>query len=193
MNAVIFLLFFPLVIALALLVVPWKGVRAWIVRAAACIVAAVTLTLLCEPLGSAIRYYDLPGIIGSRAIDLAMLVVEFALAGYIVYMGLRFKKILVCVLAVIQVALILFCEIVYGGSRESGHIFFIDTFSLIMALIVGVVGSLIIMFATGYMEGFHAHFHKKLKDQRRIFFPVLFIFLAAMFGIIFSNKLAWIL
>jgi ech hydrogenase subunit A len=191
MNIVFFLIAFPLVVAAALLVLPRKGIGTFIVRAGAFVVAAVSLALLGLPIGSTLRYFDLPTAVSLHFVDLVMLVADIVIAGYIVYMGVRFRKFLVCGLSIAQLALIVWFEIANGSSVEAAPSFFIDTFSVIMALIVGVVGSLILIFATGYMESFHSHFHKKLKDQRRIFFPVLYIFLSAMFGIIFSNKLVW--
>ncbi len=191
MNIVSFLIGFPLAIAAALLILPRKGIGTVVVRASACIIALVSLSFLLTSFGPIIKYYSFPSAVPAHAIDKIILAVEVIMACYIVYMGVRFKRYLVCALSVIQTSMILFFELT---SRRSEHVqsFFVDTFSVIMALVVGVVGGLIILYATGYMEGFHAHFHKKLQDQRKVFFPILFLFLSAMFGIIFSNKLLWL-
>jgi len=182
---------FPLIIAAVLLVLPRKGAGTAVVRAAACVLAAASLSFLITSFGSQLRYYPLPDFISAPGIDLVMLVAEIVMACYIVYMGLRFRRYLVCALSVVQTALVLFFEMSRGKTEHTAS-FFVDTFSIIMALIIGVVGSLIVIYATGYMEGFHAHYHKKLRDQRAVFFPILFLFLSAMFGIVFSNKLLWL-
>src|SRR4030042_6771303 len=41
------------------------------------------------------------------------------------------------------------------------------------------------------MKDFHAH-HKELPDRRNIFFFIMFAFLSAMFGLVFSNNLLWV-
>ena len=60
-----------------------------------------------------------------------------------------------------------------------------------MALIIGIIGSLICVYAVGYMETYHHH-HTEIRDRRNLFFGILFIFLSAMFGLVFSNNLLWV-
>jgi ech hydrogenase subunit A len=59
-----------------------------------------------------------------------------------------------------------------------------------MALIIGIIGSLICVYALSYMEDYHHH-HGDIEDGRRGFFLVLFLFLSGMFGVVFSNNLSW--
>ena len=66
-----------------------------------------------------------------------------------------------------------------------------DNLSLIMAVIIGVVGGLIAIFAIPYMREFHQK-HLEVKDRRPFFFGVIFLFLGAMFGIVFSDHLLWL-
>ena len=68
---------------------------------------------------------------------------------------------------------------------------FVDQFSIIMALIIGIIGSLIAVYSVSYMETYHHH-HPEVRDRQRTFFFVIFIFLAAMFGLVFSNNLMWV-
>lgn len=58
-------------------------------------------------------------------------------------------------------------------------------------MIVGVIGSMIVVYAVGYMHGYHQH-HVEFKDRRSYFFMVLFLFLGAMFGFVTSRSLLWI-
>ena len=60
-----------------------------------------------------------------------------------------------------------------------------------MALIIGIVGSGIAVYALGYMRVHEAH--AAGPDRRNIFFAVMFAFLGAMFAIVFSNELTWML
>ena len=67
-----------------------------------------------------------------------------------------------------------------------------DKFSVIMALINGVVGGGICLYALGYMREYHEVAHREVADRRPFFFALLFIFMGAMFGIIFANNLVWL-
>ena len=60
---------------------------------------------------------------------------------------------------------------------------------LVFAIIVASVGCL---YAIDYMQEFHVTHHPELRDGRRGFFAVLFLFLGAMFGLVFSNTLLWV-
>jgi ech hydrogenase subunit A len=60
-----------------------------------------------------------------------------------------------------------------------------------MALIVGIIGSAICLYAIGYLPEYHEHY-KEVKDRRRYFTFLMYLFLSAMFGIIFSNNLLWL-
>ena len=68
---------------------------------------------------------------------------------------------------------------------------YIDRLSIIMVLIIGIIGSLICVYALPYMKDFQHHHHGE-KDRRPWFFFLLFLFLAAMFGIVVSNNLVWL-
>lgn len=67
---------------------------------------------------------------------------------------------------------------------------YIDRLSVIMVLIIGIIGTLICVYALGYMKDFQHH-HAGEKDRRPWFFFVMFLFLAAMFGLVTSNNLIW--
>lgn len=58
-----------------------------------------------------------------------------------------------------------------------------------MILIVGIVGSLITVYALGYMKDFQHH--QGGPDRRPLFFFLMFTFLSAMFGLVVSNNLLW--
>ena len=66
-----------------------------------------------------------------------------------------------------------------------------DQLSLIMVLVVGIVGGLICIYAPGYMTEFHQQ-HPEFRDRRPMFFAAFFIFLGAMFGLVFANNLVWL-
>ncbi len=86
----------------------------------------------------------------------------------------------------------LWLELAHGSSLEAAQTFFVDKFSVIMALINGVVGGGICLYALGYMREYHEVAHREVADRRPLFFALLFIFMGAMFGIIFVNNLVWL-
>jgi ech hydrogenase subunit A len=120
-----------------------------------------------------------------------MFFIEMALAVFIIYLGIRYRKTLSVVLIIVQAALLIWYEMNLAGYPAVGNDLFIDQFSIIMALIIGIIGSLICVYALGYMETYHNR-HKEIRDRRNIFFCILFVFLAAMFGLVFSNNLLWV-
>ena len=190
MGLLTFLIIFPLLTAGVLLVLPWVEVRRACTLLAATVIACASLMLLALHVGSRMVYFNFA--FEPETVNRVFLFCEIALTLYLVYIGLRFKRYLVCVLALAQTALLVSFELKAGPGVLVEHNLFIDRFSLIMALIAGVIGGLIVLYANGYMQEFHKHYRKELIDRRRMFFPVVFIFLSAMFGIIFSNNLLWL-
>ena len=68
---------------------------------------------------------------------------------------------------------------------------YFDSLSLLMTFIIGVVGSGICIYALGYMEDFQAHEPEGAPDRRPMFFALMFVFLSAMYVIVFSNNMEW--
>ena len=129
--------------------------------------------------------------VDSELVSQIMFFIELILAAFILYLGIRHRKSLTVILILIQVCLLIFFEIRFSGNLHIDNNIFIDQFSIIMALIVGIIGSLICVYSVGYMETYHHH-HKEIRDRQNLFFGVLFIFLSSMFGLVFSNNLIWV-
>jgi ech hydrogenase subunit A len=188
MALLIFLVLFPLCVALLVAITPNHQRRNWLVKLSAAIIAAVTLFLTVSDLKFQTIYYK----VDVEAINKIMFCIELAIGIYVTYLGIKHKNYLVSILMVLQGIVLCWIEFNMIGSISIEHNMFIDKFSLIMAILVGIIGSLICLFSVGYMADYHQHHHKEIKDQRRKFFFVLFVFLSAMFGIAFSNNLMWL-
>jgi ech hydrogenase subunit A len=175
---------FPLLIGLILLLVGNQLVRSVVVIVASVAIAIGSLALVFThfPLMDAV--FELP----LEYVDWGVLGLELALAAFILGLGIRYRRFLVSLLALLQAGLAITTEVLYGGSVEIEHLLAADKFSLIMAVIVGVVGSLIAVYSLGYMKAYHEH-HAEYRDRRPLFFFIQFVFLAAMFGIFFANSL----
>jgi len=188
-QLLIYLILFPLIAAVFLLFAKKSVERSWIVKISALAIGVVSLYLLVAGFDKGLITYTISG----RIFDLAMLVIELVIAVYLLWLGLRHRKYSVVILVLIQAALLLWFEATYGHTIvELPNNLFFDQFSIIMALIIGIIGSLICVYALGYMETYHEH-HKDIADRRGMFFFWMFVFLSAMFGLVFSNNLMWIL
>lgn len=67
----------------------------------------------------------------------------------------------------------------------------VDWLTILMCIIIAFIGGFICIYTVGYMKGYHHH-HKDVKDRQPFFFSMLFLFLAAMFGLVLSENLIWI-
>ena len=188
MNALIFLILFPLFIAGLALVLPLgNAFRRTIGVIANIVLAAVPIYLLVTYLDQGPTYFR----VGSHVVNMFMLAVEVLIAAFIVYISLRAKQYLPVLLVVVQSLIMVIFEFTVARTMEVEHSLFVDKFSIIMALIVGIIGSAICLYAIGYMSEYHEH-HKEVKDRRRYFAFLIYLFLSAMFGIVFSNNLIWL-
>ena len=188
MNLLIFLIVFPLCIAGLALVLPLgNALRRTIGVITAIVLSAVPIYLLVTYLDKGPVYFPAE----SHLVNMFMLGVEVLIAAFIVYISLRAKQYLPVLLVVVQSLIMIVFEFTSGGTMEIENSLFIDKFSIIMALIVGIIGSAICLYAIGYLPEYHQH-HKEVKDRRRYFSFLIYLFLSAMFGIVFSNNLIWL-
>ena len=187
MQTLLFLILFPIIIACLLLFVKRTALRYVVVVISALAIGGATIYLLLRHISAGAVYFAVP----SGTVDPLMVVIEMGLALFIIYMGVKFKNYLAIALAAVQAALVVYLETTYSGSLHVVNNLFVDQFSIIMALIIGIIGSLIAVYSVSYMETYHHH-HPEVRDRQRTFFFVIFIFLAAMFGLVFSNNLMWV-
>lgn len=131
----------------------------------------------------------------TESLDHIMAGGEVFLMLLITVLGFKYKKYHAIALSWVQTAALLWFEFA-GGKRLTGfnpsearHIF-VDQLTIIMILIIAIVGTLITVYACGYMVDYHKH-HTDFKDRRRFFFSMMYIFLGAMFGLVLSSNLSW--
>ena len=188
MELIGFLIIFPFIIALALAFVKNNVVRKAVTYISAVIVAGEAIAFAVNFLvsGQPVQY-----LYNTEVIDIIMLVGEIFLMIMIVVLSVKYKKLYVAVLSVIQTAAIVWLEFSgYTKEYELHHIY-ADRLTVIMVLMIGVIGSMICIYAAGYMRDYHHH-HKEFTDRRRFFFAMLFVFLGSMFGLVFSSNMIWI-
>lgn len=187
MVNIVFLILFPLLPATVLAFIKHNVVSAWIVRISILIIAFASLFLAYSYFHRERQYFITQG----NIIKYIFMSAEVLLSFIITLYSIKYKKVLPVLLTITQTMLMLFFEFneEHLTNPPSNHMF-IDKLSIIMALIIAIVGGLICIFAIDYMRDYHHH-HKEYTDRRKLFFSILFLFLSAMFGIIFSNDLLW--
>lgn len=193
-----FLIVFPLVAAGLCLVVRQRRAREIIVCVAAAVIAIASIVFAGGHLigGTSTLSYGYH----SEVLGWVFLVIELALCAYVMWRALSAKKHAIFLLACLQALLVCILEFgVVGGTHVRSAVS-VDTLSCIMALIIGIIGSGICVYACGYMRDFQAHQDELAQagqpaatDRQPVFFAVMMAFLSAMYGIIFFNDLAWML
>lgn len=182
-----FLILFPLVLALPLLFIKRDGPRKAVVMVASALLIAGVVLFISNYLSAGTNSFYLED---SGLINIAMLLAELLLTGFIIYFCIKYKRIYLIPLSLLQTGLIIWLEYFSGVSLTPGYHFYIDQLTVIMSFIVGIVGALICIYSLGYMKKYHKH-HAEVADRRPMFFFMLFLFLGAMFGLVFSNNLIW--
>lgn len=187
MEMLVFLIAFPLVAAALLAVVRKETPRIAIVCVSAGVIACASVALaVSNPLAQG-QYFEC----SSAIVDYICTGISTVCVIVILAYAVRYKNILAGILAAIQIALVYFVEFNYAHDMEVAIGLYFDSFSILMALIIGIIGSGICVYALGYMEDFQAHEPEGSKDRRPYFFAIMFVFLSAMFAIVFSNNMAW--
>ena len=187
MEMIVFLIVFPLIVAALLFVVRQDAARNVIVYAGAGVIALASIAVALLNLGAPMTLIPFQ----SHAIDLICLGVSCVIAAIILAFAFKYRNVVAAVLAVVQILLALVFEFVFAPQVEVIDGLYLDSLSLLMALIIGVVGTGICVYALGYMKDFQAHEPSGSKDRRPTFFAIMFVFLSAMYVIVFSNNMVW--
>ncbi len=178
--------------ALAAVVIPLlknRRARGAAVYAAAAGMMALALALLGAWMADGKQTVVLaPESVYTEYIDLAMLAGEFLLMGLVVALSIRHRKYPVILLSAGQTLLVAWSEI-FHPVQKSTHLR-VDGLAMLLCIIAAFVGGFICIYAVGYMKAYHEH-HKEYKDRSGFFFSMLFLFLAAMFGLVLSENLVW--
>ncbi|BCJ97547.1 NADH-quinone oxidoreductase subunit 5 family protein [Anaerocolumna chitinilytica] len=187
MNLITTLILFPLAIAVLTFLIRNEKVRGAIVTLGAVCVALLSVLVTVKYFQNGITFsYK-----GEEAISYLIMLLEVLIAVYVITISIRDKKYLVTVFSIIQTPLTLWFELTKGHAIEVANDMVYDKLTGIMVLIVGIIGSLICIYAVGYMKDYHHH-HTEFKERKSFFLSVLFLFLGAMFGLVISNNMTWL-
>jgi ech hydrogenase subunit A len=189
-SLIAFLIAFPLVMGAVLLLVTRASIRnPLVLLGGAAIIVASIATVVAFGNGEGI-WFGLPNGIDPKY---ALLAAEIAITAFIVVVGLANRRFLAPGMALVQFGIALWLELT-GRMPEinAQRLFYFDRLSMIMVLIIGIIGTLICINALGYMKDYHRA-SPMIKGRRNVFFSLLFVFLAGMFGLVTSNSLPMML
>ncbi len=188
-----FLILFPFLSAVLLAFV--KGTARKIVTfssSALIIGAAVSFTAIWAARGST----TLSLLQDTHIIDYIMIAGEIFLMALVCVLSVKWKKYYAGLLSVVQTVAIIWFELsgsksIKGFEPAAQYHIYIDFLSVVMILIIAVVGTLITVFAVGYMKDYHNKLHTQFKDRTKFFFAMMYTFIGAMFGLVMSSNLNW--
>lgn len=126
-----------------------------------------------------------------KTIDVLITLLEAMIIGFIFLVSHKHKKSNVLVLAIIQTFIFFYATYENFTKKFYEAIAFnVDYFSIVMLLIINIVGTLIVIFANGYLTEYEHH--RKMKSRQNFFYFVICIFIAAMNGLVISDSLNWV-
>ena len=182
-----FLLLFPLAVAAVLALVRNSAARRIVVYGGSIIIAVASIAFVAMHIGTQGEFYEFE----SEIVNIVCTCVDFLIGFIVAFLAWRYKKWMALTLAIIQIAL---TGVFVAGGWESMYPvaqgLYVDSLSVLMAGIIGVVGTGIGVYALGYMDDHHSA-HPQIKDRRPRFFALFFVFLSAMYVIVFANNMVW--
>lgn len=187
-NLIIVLIGFPFLSALLLSIFKNNTVRQIITYSSSIAVIGMAVAF-------AVKYFTNSGTNMSffpetAAVDYAMIGIEAFLMILVTVLSFKYKQYYAAALSIAQTALMFWYELGGNAPHHPADKVYIDQLTVIMVLIIAVIGTLITVYACGYMKDYHNH-HIEVKDRRKYFFSLLYVFLGAMFGLVLSNSLVW--
>ena len=188
MTVIPFLIVFPFVVGTLLYFNHNIDSRKTIAYVSSVVIMAATILFMLQWFAAGARTLTLYA--ETHLVDEVMLLVEILLMCVVVFLSFKYRKYWVSLLSVIPTCMMVYLELYGPETVETAHIC-VDHLSILMCLIVGIIGPLIIIYAAGYMDGYHEH-RKDVKPRRNYFFMLLFYFIGAMFGFVLSESLMWI-
>ncbi len=188
MMIIPFLILFPFVVAALMFAIRPNKIRNGVAYVSAAVIIGAVIYLAVSWLlaGAQVQTY----FVDTHIADKVILAAEVILMLVVTFLCFKHRKYWISLLTIIPTCMMVYLEL-YGPKTESFSHIYIDHLSILMCLIVGIIGGLIIVYAVGYMHGYHHH-HTDIPDRRYYFFMLLFLFLGAMFGFVLSENLLWI-
>ena len=187
-NLLLFLIAFPLLAALVLALVKSDKARGVVVVASAVIIGVASIATVVMFMNAGAVYFTC----SSTVVDYLCLGISVIICAVILGYAFKYKNWLAALLAIVQVGGSIVFDLVIAHGTEVEQGLYVDSLSLIMTFIIGVIGCAICVYALGYMQDFQHHAAADEKDRRPTFFALMFAFLSAMYVIVFSDNMSWL-
>ena len=151
-TVVPFLICFPVIVAVLMFITRNSKVRAiFAYVGAVAIIAAVGFLLVdwvtngCQPVALFVE---------TETINHVILVAEIVLMFVVTFLCFKYKKYWISILSIVPTCMIAYVDL-RGPKLEEMHHVYLDHLSILMCVIVGLIGSMIAIYAVGYMDGYH--------------------------------------
>ncbi len=186
MSMIPFLIGFPVLLAAILFLIRKEDLRGYMVYAGAGVIMLITVIFIMQWIFDGSETWMLYP--STELPDHLIAAGDIFLMGLILYMSLKYKRPLPAILSIVQTVLMLYVEST-AKIAEGPHIM-VDWFTILMCIIIAFIGGFICIYTVGYMKCYHNN-HTDVRDRQPFFFAMLFLFLGAMFGLVFSQSLIW--
>lgn len=123
-----------------------------------------------------------------KFIETVVTIIEAFIIVFIFSVSAKHKRWTLFNLNIVQTLLFIYST--FFMEKAEKVIFNIDNLSIIMLLIVNIIGTLIIVFANGYITEYEHH--RKMKSRQKMFYFVVAVFISAMNGLLISDSLSFI-
>ena len=166
-----FLIGIPAVLAVVFQIIRNEKMRGYIVYAGAGVIMAMTVLFIADWIGSGAQTWTFYP--QTEIIDHLMTVGDIFLMCLIIWLSVRYRRVVPVILSVLQTVLVLYVEFTTEVTR--GPHMMVDWLTILMCIIIAFIGGFICIYTVGYMKGYHHH-HKDVKDRQPFSFPCCFCF-----------------
>ncbi len=180
-NTVMLLIIVPILFSLLFVALP-KSLYKYLAWAFFIIGVALSVNLVLD--GTGVVQIGEPNF---AMFENIVLILEVLVILFILAVSAKYKNWPTLGLGIVSAALFAYTFTNVPGAE--GASLNIDQFSQIMILIVNIVGTAIILFATGYMDEYEEHRHL---NRQKIFYFTMSFFLGAMNGLVMADTLGWL-
>ncbi len=192
MNWVTFLILFPLIPAIILVLLGKnKAILKWVTLVSSILIIIASIALAFEYMALPGSYITIHTSMANNLVILGDFIIAFVFL-YICFIKRKFpfKLYWVPLIVIVEYFWVLFFDL-SGRIPDMTRYIYVDNLSLIMVLLIGIVGPLITIYTISYMKKYHEE-HKEIKDKSHYFIAAIFLFFFAMYGIVLSNSLDWV-
>lgn len=193
-----FLIAFPLLVAVALMFLRTDSARDPLVIGSAAIIAIASVACAVVYMGNPTTFAMTPEL--SLVGNYIAVGIDLFLCGLVFVFAIMYRNAIMLPMSLLQLIISIWCgSFALHPEDAMAESMYIDNLSVIMILIVGLVGSAICIYALGYMKDFQHHEDEaaarrgeQAPDRRHQFIALMFLFLSAMFIIVTSDNMDWL-